>query len=49
MGHVRANGDVLRYNVRTNEFAVEVADGTIRTLFRPRKRMAYWLQQMGVQ
>jgi pyocin large subunit-like protein len=49
MEYMSANGDLLRYNVRTYEFAVEVADGTIRTLFRPKNGMAYWLQQMGVQ
>ena len=27
----RANGDILRYNARTNEFAVGAAEGTIRT------------------
>ena len=46
LGHVRANGDVLRYNVRTNEFAAGTADGTIRTLFRPSDGMSYWLQQV---
>src|SRR5262245_17261723 len=49
MEYMSANGNVIRYNVRTNEFAVEVADGTIRTLFRPKNGMACWLQQMGVQ
>jgi len=42
LGAVRANGDVLRYNIRTNEFAVGAADGTIRTLFRPQAAMEYW-------
>lgn len=47
LGSMRANGDVLRYNVRTNEFAVGTADGFIRTLFRPEKGMEYWLKQVG--
>ncbi|MBE7447998.1 MAG: hypothetical protein HS111_03655 [Kofleriaceae bacterium] len=42
LGAVRKNGDVLRYNARTNEFAVGAADGTIRTLFRPQAGMDYW-------
>jgi pyocin large subunit-like protein len=46
LSHVLANGDVLRYNTRTNEFAVGAADGTIRTLFRPIEGMTYWLQQV---
>lgn len=45
-GATRANGDILRYNVRTNEFAVGTAEGGIRTLFRPEKGMAYWLKQI---
>jgi RHS repeat-associated protein len=47
LGHVRSNGDVLRYNQRTNEFAVGTADGTIRTFFRPGDGIAYWRQQVG--
>ncbi len=43
-GLVRSNGDVLRYNTRTNEFAVGAADGTIRTLFRPADGLDYWLR-----
>jgi pyocin large subunit-like protein len=45
LGKIRADGDILRYNLRTNEFAVGAADGTIRTLFRPEKGMAYWFAQ----
>jgi RHS repeat-associated protein len=44
-GFTRANGDVVRYNARTNEFAVGAADGTIRTLFRPRDGMEYYLRE----
>lgn len=47
LGAIRANGDVLRYNARTNEFAVGAADGTIRTLFRPGNGMTYWLEQVA--
>jgi RHS repeat-associated protein len=46
LGHVRANGDVLRYNVRTNEFVVGTAQGQIRTLFRPADGLQYWLRQV---
>ena len=42
LGAVPKKGDVLRYNSRTNEFAVGTADGTIRTLFRPKNGMDYW-------
>lgn len=45
--YVRAHGDVLRHNVRTNEFAAGAADGTITTLFRPSDGMSYWLQQVA--
>jgi RHS repeat-associated protein len=48
LGQVRAEGgDILRYNARTNEFAVGAADGTIRTMFRPKEGIAYWLKQVG--
>jgi pyocin large subunit-like protein len=46
LGAVRSNGDILRYNARTNEFAVGTAEGVIRTLFRPAEGMAYWLRQV---
>lgn len=46
-GFVRSNGDVLRYNVRTNEFAVGSSSGVIRTLFRPDDGMDYWLKQVA--
>ena len=46
LGAVRANGDILRYNVRTNEFAVGTAEGLIRTLFRPLEGLEYWLRQV---
>lgn len=45
--HTRANGDILRYNTRTNEFAVGAQDGTIRTLFRPKDRLNYWNKEVG--
>jgi hypothetical protein len=47
LGSVRANGDVLRFNVRTGEFAVGSSDGVIRTLFRPDAGLDYWLAQVG--
>lgn len=46
LGATRSGGDILRYNVRTNEFAVGTAEGAIRTLFRPQEGMAYWLRQI---
>lgn len=47
VGFVRSNGDVLRYNVRTNEFAVGSSSGVIRTLFRPDDGIDYWLKQVA--
>ncbi len=47
LSYTGPNGDILRYNTRTNEFAVGSADGFIRTLFRPDRGVAYWLQQIG--
>jgi pyocin large subunit-like protein len=44
---VREGGDVLRYNTRTNEFAIGTADGVIRTLFRPGDGFEYWLRTIG--
>lgn len=50
LGGIRkTNGDLLRYNVVTNEFAVGTADGTIRTIFRPTDKLIYWAKQaMGM-
>lgn len=45
-GFTRTNGDVVRFNVRTGEFAAGAADGTIRTLFRPDDGLAYYLKQV---
>jgi len=45
-GFVRSNGDVIRYNVRTNEFAVGSSSGVIRTLFRPDDGLDYYLAQV---
>ena len=41
----RSNGDRLFYNRRTNEFAVLSADGVIRTFFKPRDGIDYFLRQ----
>jgi RHS repeat-associated protein len=35
MQGVRSNGDIVRYNPKTNEFAVRTKDGAIRTYFKP--------------
>jgi len=42
LGRTRTNGDIVRYNRRTNEFAVGASDGTIRTLFRPQDGIDYF-------
>jgi len=46
---IRPNGDVLRYNKRTNEFGVRTASDRIRTLFRPKDGYQYWLMLSGKQ
>jgi len=46
-GFTRANGDIVRYNIKTNEFAIGAADGTIRTLFRPTRGVQYYLEQLA--
>jgi RHS repeat-associated protein len=45
--HTRANGDTLFYDAATNEFAVQTANGTLRTFFRPDRGFDYWLSQIG--
>ncbi len=45
VGHIRSNGDLVRYNVKTNEFAVGTSEGIIRTLFKPKAGMNYWLRE----
>ncbi len=47
LGHTRANGGILRYNRRTNEFAVGAQDGTSRMLFRPKDGLNDWNKQVG--
>jgi hypothetical protein len=47
LGHTRSNGDILRFNSRTGEFASGASDGTIRTLFRPKDGSDYWARQVG--
>lgn len=43
----RKNGDQLFYNPGTNEFAVLASDGAIRTYFKPKDGMKYWLGETG--
>ena len=40
--HIKNNGDIRRYNMRTNEFVSARKDGTIRTFFRPKDGIKYW-------
>jgi pyocin large subunit-like protein len=42
---VRANGDKLYYDPKSNIFAVVDKRGAPRTMFKPREGMAYWTQQ----
>jgi filamentous hemagglutinin len=42
---VRANGDKLFYEPKSNTFAVKNSLGEPKTMFRPTDRMAYWLKQ----
>ncbi len=41
-------GDVLRYDVLTNEFGVMAEDGYIRTFFRPKDGLQYFMRQKGI-
>jgi pyocin large subunit-like protein len=38
-GYVCLNGDVVRYNVTSNERAVMSARGTIKTFYRPARKL----------
>ena len=42
---VRPNGDKLFYDPATNTFAVQRADGALRTMFRPTDGISYWNKQ----
>jgi filamentous hemagglutinin len=42
---VRDNGDKLFYNPGSNTFAVQRADGALRTMFRPDSGINYWNAQ----
>lgn len=39
------NGDTLYYNPSKNIFAIKNADGTPRTMFKPKKGLEYWNKQ----
>ena len=39
--------DTLYYDTSTNEFAVEAADGFIKTYFTPRIGVEYWSEQLA--
>jgi len=39
---VRENGDIMKYNVRENEFLVVDKNGNIRTFFKPESKLEYW-------
>lgn len=42
---VRANGDTLLYDPKSNVFAVKSRAGAPRTMFKPDDGMAYWEEQ----
>jgi pyocin large subunit-like protein len=42
----RPNGDVLLYHEASNTFAVMSREGAPRTMFKPRKGMNYWRDQV---
>ncbi|MGC1376938.1 MAG: hypothetical protein WA821_11965 [Anaerolineales bacterium] len=39
LGCIRCNGDIIRFNRITNEFAIMTASGIIRTYFKPQPRI----------
>lgn len=41
----RSNGDVLKYNTKTNDFLSMTKDDTIKTLFKPKRGIKYWNEQ----
>ncbi len=43
---IRSNGDTLFYNPTSNTFAIKSADGSPRTMFKPKDQMKYWLNQI---
>jgi len=45
-GFVSKNGYTFRYNKVTNEFATAKPNGTIETLYRPKRGLEYWLEQI---
>ena len=42
LSKIRSNGDTLLYNPNTNTFGVKDANGTPRTMFRPKGGINYW-------
>lgn len=44
---LRSDGSASRYRFSTNDFVVINADRTIRTLFKPKRKEAYWQDELG--
>jgi len=44
---VRPNGDTIYYNPSTNEFGVKTSDNIIRTYFKPREGLDYWVRELS--
>jgi hypothetical protein len=42
---IRQNGDILRYDPKTNTFGVMRSDGTPRTMFKPENGTIFWKKQ----
>lgn len=45
-GFTSKEGWVFRYNKRTNEFVTAKPDGTTETLFRPKRGLGYYIDQV---
>mgnify|MGYP007116716352 CR=1 FL=1 len=45
-GFISKNGFTFRYNTATNEFATANPSGIIETIYRPKRGITYWLEQI---
>jgi len=45
-GFKLSNGKIYKYDMENNDFAVSNPDGTIATLFKPKKGLKYWERQV---
>jgi pyocin large subunit-like protein len=45
LSKTRVNGEILRYDIKTNTFGAYTKDGIPKTMFKPTSELDYWIKQ----